>query len=118
MKALKVQLSMAEEARDNTRRDLMELHRKLGDSEELREQQRKDSLNIRRQVSAGSIHTAKICIDDTSESQRSPRWPWNSVKVEMKFHLECNPCCPSGQFILCCNRRHRNNVSVSNAAKY
>ena len=32
--------------------------------------------------------------DVTSVGQRSSPWPWNLVKVEIKFHLECKLCFP------------------------
>ena len=31
----------------------------------------------------------KYAFDVTSVGQRSSPWTWNSVKVEIKFHLEC-----------------------------
>lgn len=50
IKALKVQLGMAEEARDGARRDLIEAHRKIREAEESKESLRKENLSFRRQV--------------------------------------------------------------------
>ena len=39
-----------------------------------------------------SVGQRKYVFDVISVGQRSSSWPCNSVKVEMKFHLECKLC--------------------------
>ena len=51
-----------------------------------------------------------------SIGQRSSPWPYNSVEVEMKFHLECKIHFPSSQLML--RKMHSTNVSESIEAKY
>ena len=48
--------------------------------------------------------------------QRSSPLPRNSVKVEIKFHLECKLCFSSAQSML--RKIDRNNLSVNIEAKY
>ena len=43
-------------------------------------------------------------------------WPCNSVKIEIKFCLECMLCFPCAQIML--RQMHRTNLSVSIEAKY
>ena len=60
--------------------------------------------------------TRKYVFDVTSIGQRSSPWTCNSVKVEMKFHLECKLHFPSAQFML--RQLHLTNLSESIEAKY
>ena len=54
--------------------------------------------------------------DVTSIGQRSLPWTYNSVKVEIKFLLECKFHFPSAQLML--RQMHLTNVSESIEAKY
>ena len=63
--------------------------------------------------SAGGATPRKYVFDVTSVGQRSSPWTCNSVKVDIKFHLECKLHFPSAQFvatIIACNE-HVCNVS-------
>ena len=61
--------------------------------------------------------TAEIRIFDvTSVGQRLTPWTCNSVKVEIKFHLECELHCPCAQLML--RQMHLTNASESIEAKY
>ena len=58
----------------------------------------------------------KYVFDVTSVGQRSSPWTCNSVKVEIKFHLECKIHFPSAQIVL--RQMYLTNVSESTEAKY
>ena len=47
-----------------------------------------------------SVDQRKYVFDVTSIGQRSSPWSYNSVEVEMKFHLECKLRFPSAQRLL------------------
>ena len=63
-----------------------------------------------------SLTPRKYVFDVTSIGQRSSLSTCNSVKVEMKFHLECKLHFPSAQLML--RQMHSTNVSESIEAKY
>ena len=58
----------------------------------------------------------KYVFDVTSVGQRSSPWTCNSVKVEIKFHLECKLHFPSAQLML--RQMHLRKVFESIETKY
>ena len=58
-----------------------------------------------------SQYLGNMLFDVTSVGQRSSLWTCNSVKVQIKFHLECKLCFPCAQFML--RQMHWSNLSVS-----
>ena len=58
----------------------------------------------------------KYVFDVTSIGQRSSPWTCNSVKAEIKFHLECKLHFPNPQLML--RQMHLTNLSESMEAKF
>ena len=63
-----------------------------------------------------SVGQRKYVFDVTSVGQRSSPWTCNSVKVEIKFHLECKLHFPSAQLMI--RQMHLTIVFESIEAKY